>query len=975
MFDYIPKKSIILKESSNLAMKLPYGDKVGNLRYQTDGNGNTASYTYDALNRKVSASIAVTDCEDNTATQTTTYGYDANGNLTSEQNWRGNTYGYVYDALNRLIEKTDPNGATIEKLVYNDNSAQVYSIDALNNTTEFVYDRNGRLTETIDALGNSQCQYYDGAGNVIHAEDANGNDTYYTYDGLNRLTAVLNALNETTSYTYDNAGNQLTQTDGRGNVTTIQYNCRNLPTMRIDAGGILPDQTIDETKATSFTYYAGGNAETQTDRNGLTTSYTYDIHGRLLSQSAGTDTISYTYDNNSNQLTVTNSSGTITREYDELGRVISKTISGQGTFTYQYDVTTGIAAYFTGQITTDPKGNVSTSVYDRVGRLYQVIADSVTTSYTYFDNGTRESITYPNGLTAEYTYYANNKLHTLANKNGSTIIEAFNYSYDDNGNMSSKLDGKGTTSFTYDALNRLATITEPDGTVTEYTYDEAGNRTGEDVTLNGVTTSTDYTYNMQNRLTATEEVPNGGQTETTDYFYDNNGNTVSTQVQSIDDAAYDYDGFNQLTEATQDGSTMQMAYNGEGLRISKEVSANGQSSVVQYLYEYNKVVLELNGNGVQTAYNIYGNDTLISRETGGEKLYYLYNGHDVTALTDGTGAVVASYYYDAFGNITEETGSANNSVNYAGYQYDAETGMYYLNARYYNPVTARFMTEDTYYGSVSDPLSLNLYTYCANNPIIYWDPTGHVVTEWDLEHCSASEIATIIEATEAWNAANAAGDTAAMDAAHQMAEDARNHHLGEGETVGDEGYVYDYDSPAAGGNEDAFSNIRELAATAIENRAKDAIKNIGVKSTDEVNSYAASLPPTGEPNSTGKLYNPDGSLKQVREYGPDGKAKKDTDYSDHGNPKEHPDVPHEHDWDWSKNPPRGDDKPVNKKQETANSSSSIWTKIAGVGIVAIGVIGTGILILDDATGIGTLDDPAIGITGGMVTKGIQMIFG
>ncbi len=64
-------------------------------------------------------------------------------------------------------------------------------------------------------------------------------------------------------------------------------------------------------------------------------------------------------------------------------------------------------------------------------------------------------------------------------------------------------------------------------------------------------------------------------------------------------------------------------------------------------------------------------------------------------------------------------------MRYAGYQYDSETGLYYLNARYYNPDTARFLSEDTYYGNAADPLSLNLYTYCINNPIVYWDPTGH----------------------------------------------------------------------------------------------------------------------------------------------------------------------------------------------------------------------------------------------------------
>ena len=66
---------------------------------------------------------------------------------------------------------------------------------------------------------------------------------------------------------------------------------------------------------------------------------------------------------------------------------------------------------------------------------------------------------------------------------------------------------------------------------------------------------------------------------------------------------------------------------------------------------------------------------------------------------------------------------------YAGYQYDEATGLYYLNARMYDPTVARFLQEDTYTGDVKDPLSLNLYTYCHNNPLIYDDLTGHSIKD------------------------------------------------------------------------------------------------------------------------------------------------------------------------------------------------------------------------------------------------------
>ncbi len=78
------------------------------------------------------------------------------------------------------------------------------------------------------------------------------------------------------------------------------------------------------------------------------------------------------------------------------------------------------------------------------------------------------------------------------------------------------------------------------------------------------------------------------------------------------------------------------------------------------------------------------------------------------------------YQYDAFGNLTEKKEGIENRILYTGQQYDQETGQYYLRARYYNPAVGRFLQEDTYRGD-----GLNLYAYCANNPVMYYDPSGH----------------------------------------------------------------------------------------------------------------------------------------------------------------------------------------------------------------------------------------------------------
>jgi len=88
----------------------------------------------------------------------------------------------------------------------------------------------------------------------------------------------------------------------------------------------------------------------------------------------------------------------------------------------------------------------------------------------------------------------------------------------------------------------------------------------------------------------------------------------------------------------------------------------------------------------------------------------MYNGHaDVTALLGTDGTVKGTYYYDAFGNIVEQAGDVNKNITYAGYQYDKETDLYYLNARYYDSKIARFISEDMYSG---DPLSLSKRSGC-----------------------------------------------------------------------------------------------------------------------------------------------------------------------------------------------------------------------------------------------------------------------
>lgn len=372
----------------NYRIKYAY-DAFGRVITETNAKGHIISYEYDDAGNLLKNKV---QRDTNSPKQVLeTYNYDYIGRLISktdgnqntiyfEYNGFNNSHTYVYDPLNRLIEKRDPYGKVIERLEYNNNHAQVKSYDAFGNLTRYEYDRNNRLVKTIDPEGNETTQTYDHLGNVSSKTDGRGNTTYYHYDEMNRLEKVVNAKGEVMEYTFDPNGNMLTQKDGNGHITTYEYNCANLVVKRIDHGGRFGtpgNYTYDSAKVESYTYNADGSLATRTDRNGETTIYTYDCHGRLIRETVTGSSISYTYDNNGNQPTVTDSTGTTARTYDELNRVTSKTVPYIGTVYHEYDIIDGVETGETAERTIDPKGNVTTKIYDRAGRLKVVIDGSL----------------------------------------------------------------------------------------------------------------------------------------------------------------------------------------------------------------------------------------------------------------------------------------------------------------------------------------------------------------------------------------------------------------------------------------------------------------------------------------------------------------------------------------------------------------------------------------------------------------------
>ena len=236
-----------------------------------------------------------------------------------------------------------------------------------------------------------------------------------------------------------------------------------------------------------------------------------------------------------------------------------------------------------------------------------------------------------------------------------------------------------------------------------------------------------YLYDECNRLL---QITDGADT-VKNYTYDNSGNMLSDGEMS-----YLYDGFGRLEQVTKaDGSFQKNHYDAEGLRA--EMEENGQ--LVKFLYNENREAAaeeESDGNVIRYIRGL----GLISSDSEKAKTYYHYVSDEQGSIThvingeekesgelpqeDVQSRVLNHYEYDAFGNTIRCEEQVHNRFRYTGEQYDPLTGQYYLRARYYNPVIARFTQEDTYYGD-----GLNLYTYCQNNPVLYHDPTGHGTKE------------------------------------------------------------------------------------------------------------------------------------------------------------------------------------------------------------------------------------------------------
>ena len=283
-------------------------------------------------------------------------------------------------------------------------------------------------------------------------------------------------------------------------------------------------------------------------------------------------------------------------------------------------------------------------------------------------------------------------------------------------------------------MNRLVDSSY-DGRKESFTYDKVGNRLTK--TTNNITEQ--YVYNVKNQL---KEI----QKENTKniFTYDKQGNTIKEETSSGNNL-FEYNTLNQQIKAvTKDGNTLVNRYDAEGLRyeieenekLSRFIFNKNANILVETDSEDNVVSRFARGYEIVAA-DIRELDKISNSSTNSnlsDRYYYSIDEQGSTDfITDVNGNIKNEYWYDAFGNVLDSREKVHNRITYTGQQFDNISQQYYLRARFYNPIIGRFTQEDAYRGD-----GLNLYAYCGNNPVRYWDPSGY--NQCDSKIQAVSEI-------------------------------------------------------------------------------------------------------------------------------------------------------------------------------------------------------------------------------------------
>ena len=581
---------------------------------------------------------------------------------------------------------------------------------------------------------------------VNSVTDAKGVATGYSYDSMRRLLATACGDAAVTNGYTDDLLSSLSHTNTSGKTTTYSfiYGAADLQTaVNIGSRSLVSNAYNSGTWTLSSQTYGNGdywkyfydNTDTLTsrftncsDNEGIGFYYTYNGKGKLVRIEMKSVTIA---DGAVTGGTLLSSENYLYDGSDRLIRVVET--DGDNVvlhdFSWTYDAKDNVTAL------TESIGGKSfsyTYAYDDDSRPTSFGYGDVTKQITYDGHGRSSETTVKNGsrtvLGTGYAYrdvdstYTTTQVKSVTNSYGGKTAN-FNYTYDASGNITS-ISGAQAVTYEYDDLGQL--VWEKNATAGKawnYTYDNGGNilsRTeyacSGNGTVSGSGTTTSYTYGdaeWGDLLTAYngEEIT-----------YDGIGNPLSYRGWTMS-----WQGGRRLAGMTKGSDTLSFAYNESGLRTSKTVNGVAHS----YVWQGSKLAADItDAYALYFHYDSTGDVIGFTRTANGTDTEYFYVKNlqgDILKVITATGTEAATYTYDAWGRVLTSTGDLAdiNPLRYRGYYYDTETGLYYLQSRYYDPEVSRFINPDSFATTdVDGVLSANMFAYCENNPVTRSDSTG-----------------------------------------------------------------------------------------------------------------------------------------------------------------------------------------------------------------------------------------------------------
>ena len=674
---------------------------------------------------------------------------DAFGNVLTETDFTDGEFGTMYrsfgynakngtmnNAGNDLVKETDTRGNSTQYIVDPETSRNQEVIDRLLNKTAYEYDEGGRTTKVTSLAAQKDSNgktIKDAENNILYDELANVSYAYDAYDNLTEITR------------------------GDGMKYALKYNeFHKLKSIGIDG----------KTDGDLVTYsYKNGSGRVNeiAYANGYKMQPVYNDDGRLVAEKWGrtdgnaTVCYRYVYDNNGN-----------------LVRSIDIQQKKEYNYIYEKDKIVRTVEY---DITLDSAQNVTSKTAvcnieytyddeDRVIYKKEQTKDDLVEYFTDYPENSNPVVTVCfNGLQvichSKNDHFGRKEFDELQISTG-TIFRKYSYhqgKIPSNSSAYNKVKSAPTT-------NLVSRIEMSDGRTLEYEYDAEERITKVTDSVDGVT---ENTYDAQGQLLSERHKAVDAEefTVVNEMTYDNYGNILTKNG-----IQYVYDGVWKDRLASYNGQTIyydaqgNITYNnnnndyfwwgkGRQLKRMEKWQADGNLYLYEFTYNANGIRTSKTAGTVRHDYMLDG--TRILKETWGNNVLIplydnedsvcgaYYNGYayyfqknlqgDVIAVYDQNDYLVARYSYDAWGKVSKtvypsacsEFGEINPFL-YRGYYYDWETGLYYLQSRYYDPEMGRFINADEPEIAILEHnvLGHNLFAYCGNEPIIYIDENGDI---------------------------------------------------------------------------------------------------------------------------------------------------------------------------------------------------------------------------------------------------------